>query len=239
MWPIDDTLKKVQMLQPNDLYNVKWLAYVRGFAAIYFIFHVNLVLIATFEEFWMYLTNLTYVAVMFNYTLLAYAHYKNGDYRRAKYEHPDHYQLRDNPYTLYRYVTILYELSLHMSLTVAFAFWLIEIPALALRGSIYEWDLDRFIGLFYSHTLPQMVIFGEWTQSAIQFDWQRYWVYLLLGQIVQVMNIIVGFTMDDGDQPYQCMRWRDAPLRSAFIALVIVGMEYSAFALIISANEWK
>ena len=40
---------------------------------------------------------------------------------------------------MYRLVTFLYEFSLHMSLTVAFAFWLIEIPALALKGSVFNW----------------------------------------------------------------------------------------------------
>ena len=147
---------------------MKWLALVRAFAASYFTFHVGLVLFFTFEEFWMYLTNLTYVVVMITYIVLTYAHAKNGDFTGGwSYRHPDQSSLHRSPYTMFRQVTLLYELSLHMSLTVAFAFWLIEIPALSLKGSVFEWRTSQWIGIIYSHTVPQLVMFGEWTQSGV------------------------------------------------------------------------
>lgn len=115
---------------------------MRGLTAIYFTAHVLIVLIATIEDFWKYLTNLTYVVVMINYLLIVFAHAKNGDFSASfygGYQQPDHRSLHRSPYNLYRPVTFLYEFSLHMSLTVAFAFWLIEIPALALKGSVFNW----------------------------------------------------------------------------------------------------
>ena len=57
LWPGDNTSKQIQMLQPSDMYNLKWLAYVRGFAAIYFVIHVGLVLFFTYEVFWKYLSH--------------------------------------------------------------------------------------------------------------------------------------------------------------------------------------
>ena len=171
LWPGDNTQKQVAFLQPSDLYNSKCLALLRAFAAIYFVIHVGLVLFFTFEEFWKYLTNLVYVVVMLNYLVLVYAHVRNGDFTfsltNEAYKHPDLSSLTQQPYTLYRVVTLFYEFSIHMSLTVAFAFWLIEIPALALKGSVFNWRTSQWIGLIYSHTIPQLVIFSEWTQCNI------------------------------------------------------------------------
>ena len=41
-----------------------------------------------------------------------------------------------------------------MTLTVALAFWIVEMPALALNGSVYMWGGGRWFELVFSHTLP-------------------------------------------------------------------------------------
>ena len=61
----------------------------------------------------------------------------------------------------------MYELGIHLTMTVALAFWLMEMPALALTGEAYFWGGQRWFELIFSHTLPQLVLFTEWTQSAI------------------------------------------------------------------------
>ena len=48
----------------------------------------------------------------------------------------------------------MYELATHMTLTVALAFWLIEMPALNLNGSVFMWGWPRWGELVFSHTLP-------------------------------------------------------------------------------------
>ena len=115
------------------------LFWVRALACAYFTFHVILVIVATYDEFWKFLTNLTYIVVMINYQLLFYAHLKNGDYGKTVYRIPSTKELSQAPYTMYRTCTFLYEFGISMTLTVAFAFWLIEFPALCLRGDAFEW----------------------------------------------------------------------------------------------------
>ena len=167
LFPGDNRAKKTSYLQPSDQYSIKWLAYVRLFAAVYFTFHATLVVVATFEDFWKYLTNLTYIAVMLAYQVLLYAHLVNKDFGKNEYQEPTSAELGQGGFRVYRLGIFLYELAVHMTLTVAFAFWLIEMPALALEGNVYEWQFMNWFELIFSHTLPQLVMFAEWSQSNI------------------------------------------------------------------------
>ena len=88
LWPTDASVKKKEVMMPSDRYSVKFLAWLRAYACAYFTFHAILVAIATVEEFWMYLTNLTYLLVMVSYHVLLWAHVINGDFSKAQYAEP-------------------------------------------------------------------------------------------------------------------------------------------------------
>jgi len=92
----------------------------------------------------------------------------------------------------------MYELAVHMTLTVAIAFWLIEFPALWLRGDVFEWGAQRFIEFSFAHSVPQIVMLIEWQYSGIEFDWNRYWVYVMISNCVLVENILIGFILGKG-----------------------------------------
>ena len=154
LFPGDNTSKQVMMLKPSDSYSIKCLAWLRAVAAAYFTFHAALVIIASTEDFWKYLTNLTYICVMPSYILLAIAHLKNGDFTKAVYVEPTSDDLAKAPLTWFKWAIFMYELSMHLTLTVAMAFWLIEMPALALNGSVYSWKFMNWFELVFSHTLP-------------------------------------------------------------------------------------
>lgn len=116
-----------------------------------------------------------------------------------------------------------------MTLTVAIAFWLIEFPALWLRGDAFEWGAQRFIELIYAHSLPQIIMLIEWQNSAIDFDWNRFWVYVLVSACVLVENIVIAMTMGKNGQPYASMRWQDHPVVSAVISALILAVQTFAF----------
>ena len=44
----------------------------------------------------------------------------------------------------------------------------------------------------------------------------------MVGVAVLISNIIIGFVMEDGDQPYAMMRWKTAPLRSSILGFVML-----------------
>lgn len=184
---------------PSDQENLQRLVYVRAFACWYFTCHAGLVIIATYDEFWMYLTNLTYCAVMITYQIIFYAHYTNGDLNKTEWKEPSKSDIQKPPYTLYRAGTFMYELATHMTLTVALAFWLIEMPSLNLNGSVFMWGWQRWFELCLSHSIPQFVMFLEWTQSGITFDWNRFPYYFCCGFSVLISNVIIGYTVNEDD----------------------------------------
>ena len=128
--------RKVNLLRPSDEYSVQWLAWFRAAAAVFFVIYAAIVMIGQTEEFWKYLTNLTYITNMFAFTLLTYLHYVNGDFTRSTYQAPSHSDLNASPFTYAKIGTYLYELSQNMNLLVAIAFWLVELPALCMTGRI-------------------------------------------------------------------------------------------------------
>ena len=85
LFPGDNTAKKISFLMPSDRQSIKCLFWVRFVACGYFTFHVTLVIVNTYDEFWMYLTNLTYCFVMMAYCVIFYAHLKNQDYAKAEW----------------------------------------------------------------------------------------------------------------------------------------------------------
>ena len=128
--------EKRDLLAPRDNYNVKCLAYLRAIAALYFTGHVILVVTVTYDEFWKFLTNLTYILCMPAYQMLFYAHIKNGDFTKQAYVSPSTEDLRSNkaPFHVFKAAQFMYELGVHLALTVALAFWMVEMPAMALEN---------------------------------------------------------------------------------------------------------
>ena len=89
LWPGDNSSKKINMLAPVDGQSIKTLFWVRAIACGYFTFHCTLVVIVTYDEFWKFLTNLTYIMAMISYHFLFWAHCKNQDYKKSEYRRPD------------------------------------------------------------------------------------------------------------------------------------------------------
>ena len=88
--------------------------------------------------------------------MLLYAHVMNGDFYKNVYLQPSSSELKSEkaPLNFYRSGIFLYELGVHLAMTVALAFWLVELPALALDNQIFEWNTQRWFELIFSHTLP-------------------------------------------------------------------------------------
>jgi len=72
---------------------------------------------------------------------------------------------------MWKTITTLYEWTISISLTVVFAFWFLEIPAMGLRGDFYKLDLINWTALIYNHTIPILICFAEWRVSAIPIGW--------------------------------------------------------------------
>ena len=71
----DCCLRREELLKPRfSQVSLRCFAWIRVFIALYFIGHNILVCIATWDTFWMFLTNLTHLAIMVNYSMLAISH---------------------------------------------------------------------------------------------------------------------------------------------------------------------
>jgi L-asparagine transporter-like permease len=154
LWPGDQDKKRKEFLMPSDNYSIKYLAWLRALTCAYFTFHALLVSIASYEDFWKYLTNLTYIIAMICYHLILWSHVANGDFTKTEYKEPTALDLQKSPFGMYTWCIFFYELSIHLSLTVALAFWMIEMPALCLSGNAFFWGGQRWFELVFSHTLP-------------------------------------------------------------------------------------
>ena len=82
----DEEQRRASELTKNRFEPVgdKFLAYYRVFLMIYFIGHNIFVIIATYEVFWMFLTNLAHIVCMITYIMLVVLHCKKGDFRKQK-----------------------------------------------------------------------------------------------------------------------------------------------------------
>ena len=67
--------RKVNLLRPSDEYSIQWLAWSRALSAAFFTFYATLVIVAQTEEFWKYLTNLTYITNFLAFAMLFLLHY--------------------------------------------------------------------------------------------------------------------------------------------------------------------
>ena len=61
----------------------------------------------------------------------------------------------------------------------------------------------------------------------------------MIGQAVQIMNIIVGFALPEDEQPYASMAWKAAPVRSTIAAFTILNLQIFAFYTVKTASERK
>ena len=91
---------------------------------------------------------------------------------------------------MWKVVTAMYEWTLSISLTIVFAFWFIEIPAMGMRGDFYELGWLDWIALMETHSVPILVCFTEWKFSSIPIGWIRYPFYVLTAIIYIVMLIL-------------------------------------------------
>ena len=79
----DCCLRREELLQPRfTQVGIRCLAGIRLFITAFFIFHNAVVCIATYDTFWMFLTNLAHLAIMLNYLLLSIAHIQRGHLKK-------------------------------------------------------------------------------------------------------------------------------------------------------------
>ena len=176
------------------------LAYVRLIIALYFILHNCFIVGVNYDKFWMFLTNLTHLACTLSYLLLVSAHCSNGDFNRRNETSSSTLSrkpIRKRGWALahWRLTTGLYEFQVGMLLTVFFAFWLVEFPANFVVRRNHSWNLSIWLGIILSHTVPEMLVFFDWLNSCVRFEWRRFGFYFTVGLLVLIMNIIVTLTM--------------------------------------------
>ena len=82
-----------------------------------------------------------------------------------------------------------------MLLTVFIAFWFIEFPASIYIQRDWYWKVEEWIGFFYSHTFPEIMVCTEFFLSSVRFEWRRVWVYILAGLVVLLSNIVISLTI--------------------------------------------
>ena len=89
----------------------------------------------------------------------------------------------------------LYEFSTHMLLTVFICFWAIEFPASIAAHRDWAWKIPEWIGFFYSHTFPEIMVCTEFFLSRVRFEWRRIWIYIAAGLVVLCLNITITLGM--------------------------------------------
>ena len=79
----DCCLRREELLQPRfSQVGIRCLAGIRLFITAFFIVHNALVCIVTYDTFWMFLTNMTHLAITLNYLLLTIAHIQRGHLKK-------------------------------------------------------------------------------------------------------------------------------------------------------------
>ena len=102
----------------------------------------------------------------------------------------------------------LYEISTHGILTVFIAFWSIEFPAMLYTKRYFYMAIDDWSGVFVAHSLPEALVFVEFFNSSIMLEWRSYWIYLVLGIIVLILNIMASLYVEELP-PYAAFNWKD------------------------------
>mmetsp|Transcript_30698 Transcript_30698/g.37985 ORF Transcript_30698/g.37985 Transcript_30698/m.37985 type:complete len:120 (+) Transcript_30698:307-666(+) len=100
--------------------------------------------------------------------------------------------------------TLLYELTIGSLFLVFVAFWIIELPAVFNSKRYYFMGVPEYIGFFYAHTFPEIICAVEFLNSSIRFEWRRFWIQIVFGTAVLLMNIVVSYT---DVNPYAALNW--------------------------------
>ena len=132
---------------------------------------------------------------------------------------------------MWKPITALYEWTLSIEFTVVLAFWLVEIPAMGLRGDFYKLDWINWAALVYNHTIPILVCFTEWRVSSIPIGWARYPFYISVG-IVYLVAMVVWERALNLAPVYAAFDWNNSPGNSSLLAGLVLLQQAFAFGLL-------
>jgi len=139
LWGDDSPQRFVGVLKPFG--NIDFNTFVIGrlLIAIYFTLHAASHVVLIPIRFWEYLTNWGLISCAVLYLSIVIAHAMNGDFSKNNYVVPTSDQVaKINESRLQKWIVGMYEWSLHLSLMITLAFWLVEIPAMGNRGDFGE-----------------------------------------------------------------------------------------------------
>lgn len=103
-------------------------------------------------------------------------------------------------------MTLFYEMSVHFLLMVFVAFWVVEFPISFNYPRHYIFGTPEYIGFFFAHTIPEILVALEFFNSRVRFEWRRFWLYFCIGAVVLGINIVVSYTSVN---PYASLDWED------------------------------
>ena len=131
---------------------------------------------------------------------------------------------------MWKPIIALYEWTVSVQLTVTLAFWLVEIPAMGLRGDFYSLDFINWFALMYNHIVPILFVYAEWRFSSIEIAWVRYPFYFLVGIAYLLMMV---FSQKNLSEPiYAAFDWDNEPVISSVVACVILVQQVFSFGMV-------
>ena len=197
------------------------LAIRRTTIAVYFVCHLGLILYFIYDTFVDYLTNWALTSCALTYSLMAISHCINGDFAEGKsFSTATPLESKECPIRMWTLVTSLYEWTLSIEMCVVLAFWFIEIPAMGLRGDFYRFEWVDWATLCYTHTVPVLICFTEWRNSAIPITWRRYPIYVLVGILYMVLMVFREKALEE--QIYASIDWVNSPGNASIVASIIL-----------------
>ena len=128
----------------------------------------------------------------------------------------------------------MYELSLGLIMLVFVAFWFIELPAVFNTPRHYIMGLPEYIGFFYAHTIPEVFTALEFFNSTVRIEWRRFWIHVLFGLVVLIMNVVVSYV---DVNPYASLDWGETNHIAIPISISLFVIQAITYFILIKVRQ--